>query len=99
METIEEIKLEINEMRPIFEKLFNLQSNDIKEILQKIIGCKLNLQNMNVKKISIDDKANKIEIYDWDVLEVGLMGIYLKLEHRNSEKICSLREVAWYLND
>lgn len=73
--------------KPIFESLFNLNDNDLKEKIKDI--CKdhedvlniLNNKNCKCVRTIINEKPNKIEFYFYDTIEIIYLGIYYKSEY------------------
>lgn len=99
MSELEILQQEHKEMQPIFEKLFMLPSIKIREIVQKVLGERLNISSYDIEKVSRNDRPSKIEIYYWDKVVINWCGVDIEYEHGDKLKVCSLRKLDWYLNE
>jgi hypothetical protein len=84
MISVQEIEEQYKEKQSIFKKIFNLNSNDIKKIIKKIIDRYLidfSVDDASVKKTIVDDEPYDITLSFYDSITISFCGIYYRLEH------------------
>ena len=81
---------------PIFEKLFNLNSSDLKKLLTKICGNLIPneyiLGEGSVRKEILNDIPDIIEIRFYDWLSISAFGIYYIPEDGEGRRIVEFNE-------
>lgn len=75
----------------VFERLFNMKSEELSNTLDSILGAHragivLN-EKPNFYKYIENDKPTKIKICSWDTIEITPLGIYYKGEYGDMENV------------
>ncbi|MEK6829092.1 MAG: hypothetical protein AABY15_03115 [Nanoarchaeota archaeon] len=93
MSIVEKIKEQLEFGTPILEKLFKMPSAELKSKLTEICESRLSERELEVikegrvYKTSVNDEPDKIEIWSYDGITIGALGISYKPEHGSSKKI------------
>jgi len=98
MTFLEQVKMDYEKGFPIFEKLFNKSSEEIREILRKNLlnhNSRLDeyfFNHMDIVKTSKNDIPNKIECHFYDSISINFLGITFEPEHGYSHTLISFTE-------
>lgn len=77
---------------PIFEKLFNLSSVELREKIKEICGSKVSNQHLftdssNVRKTILNDRPQEIVLEFYDSISISPFGISYSPEHGQGKKL------------
>lgn len=95
MNQIEKIRHKYETGLPIFKRLFEMDSKSLKEKLHRICDShpdKDVFEHGSVKKISVDDEPESIEIYYYSSFSISPMGIFYKPEHGPGNHVIEFNE-------
>lgn len=87
MTFLEQVEHDWNIGLPIFNKLFEKNSSEIKSVVEKIFESrKVNSNNFgfshcDVEKMSKNDEPREIGLYFYDSIKISPLGISFKREH------------------
>ena len=88
MTFLEQAEHDWNVGLPIFNKLFEKNSSEIKSVVEKIFESRkvksnnFTFSKCDVKKVIKNDEPWSIGLYFYDSIEINPLGIYFKPEHR-----------------
>ena len=87
MTFLEQAEHDWNVGLPIFNKLFEKNSSEIKTIVEKIFESRkvksnnFTFSKCDIKKVIKNDNPHEIELYFYDSIEICPLGIYFLPEH------------------
>jgi hypothetical protein len=96
-EKILDIVKQFEEGFPIFEKLFNLNSVELKNKLKEICGEEFSADNLfsessHVTKTIVNDRPQEVVVDFYDTISISPIGINYQPEHGESRKIVSFNK-------
>lgn len=84
---------------PIFNEIFKMSDNDLKDKLKSILKNKIDSRNLdlfekssNVRRIILNEEAKEINIEFYDTIKIHPLGIDFQPEHGSSCKLVEFDE-------